>query len=113
MFLRCIDVMASDLERTMIDIKSHPDALDIREYEPHRVDLVFTPSLQYACKFWAEHLLRTNPSDFERVRSRLGEFSTRFLSCWLGAMDWLGLMDDATMNVKEVMKWMVCSPHAF
>ncbi len=77
MCLRCFEVMENDLESTMRKIKTNRELRDIKRLEPHRIHLVFAPLLQYACKFWVEHLLQTIPDDFARVEPQLRDFASR------------------------------------
>jgi len=104
MCLRCFEVMGHDLDNTMRKIKTNRDLRDIRRLEPHRINHAFAPLLQYACEFWAEHLLQISLDDFLWVEPQLRDFANRLAARWFDAMSWLG--KDPAAILKDVIKWM-------
>ncbi len=97
--------MGHDLDNTMRKIKTNRDLRDIRRLEPHRINHAFAPLLQYACEFWAEHLLQISLDDFLWVEPQLRDFANRLAARWFDAMSWLG--KDPAAILKDVIKWMV------
>lgn len=114
MCLRCLEVMTSTLTRDMLGIEGHSDTLHIGRSEAGgtRTDGVFTPLLQYACRFWASHLAEGYSSEsggdvLKIFVTKLAEFADHCLLFWLETMCWLGLTDDALAIMESVNEWMV------
>jgi len=111
--LRCFEIMASDLERTMSNINQGPQHFGNQYHHQPTIDELFTPLLQYACKFWAAHLLQTRQGSFVVLDVHLREFVQHRYRRWFEAMGWLsqvGKLDTGaakpSATAVRVIKWM-------
>jgi hypothetical protein len=73
-----------------------------------RVSACLSPSLQYACKYWAAHLEQVS-TDTEVLHNALGDFVNTRLLFWLETMSILGRVRESVYMAQKTERWlMVC-----
>ena len=95
---RCLDLMASGLENNMCKqrLGSSPSAVAREDLEK-----AVSPELQYACKYWVEHVQRsrvslTDDDDENHPQSaRVHRFFHKNLLQWLEVLSLIGRLPDA------------------
>jgi hypothetical protein len=93
---RCLDLMASGLENNMCKLKPgwSPSTVSREDLEK-----AVSPELQYACRYWVEHVQRSKVSltdDENHPQSaRVHRFFRRNLLQWLEVLSLIGRLSDA------------------
>ena len=67
-----------------------------------RIDMTFTPSLNYPCRFWADHVNNASPE--QQLVNLLRDFAYTKLLYWLEALSLLGAIDIAASALVKVAK---------
>jgi hypothetical protein len=93
---KCLRLMGAKLKRDICDLRE-PDAL-FADILPALVDSRIPPELRYACKYWVQHVQRSN--DPKALKKMVLEFIKKHFLEWFEAMDLLsGLSDCVDMIV--------------
>ncbi|KAF9505219.1 hypothetical protein BS47DRAFT_1374330 [Hydnum rufescens UP504] len=102
--IRCFQLMATHLRRDVAGIMD-PSLLnqDVDGFE-EKVRVALPPEAQYACRYWASHLLRVGFGE-RRMIQALEEFSMRSILWWFEAMSLLGNISNAVRLIEEVYHW--------
>jgi hypothetical protein len=108
LFVHCLRVMTTKLKQYMCSIR-HPG------YESTRLDKQtrdrHLPShLQYACRYWVAHLLRSDRA-MEEVEMVISFFKERLLS-WLETLGWIGRVAEAVQMVIDLEISVVSKNHS-
>ena len=98
LLLSCLELMSKHLKRDMCNLRL-PGALT-REVEDGQVGVHVPLDVQYACRYWVNHLRRSNLKlcNNDEVHTFL---RTHFLH-WLEALSLMGKMPDGVLMVKSL-----------
>jgi len=110
--IRCFALMAASLKRDMAGI-SDPRLLNSEvDGLQGKVIEALPPEVQYACKFWASHLLHVEPGNREVVDALEG-FSRQYILFWLEALSLIDSSFTAAGCIRKAHCWAVgskCEP---
>ena len=106
--LSCLNLMKVRLERNICDLDEHA-SLEKVEGLPARRKALIGDALEYACRFWARHLLRTPSSgcDAEEARRAIDEFFTTRLLCWIEVLVVMGSLDVGLYAMSCIREWYI------
>lgn len=98
LFIKCLRVMSRHLRKDICGL-SHPGTR-AAEVDRRRVDLAIPYHVQYACRYWVNHLQYCDfkPDSLERTYEFLSE---EFLY-WLESLSLLGLVSEAVLLIKQL-----------
>ncbi|KAI0337299.1 WD40 repeat-like protein [Trametopsis cervina] len=85
-----------DLETSYLANKDVPDLSG-------RIQRNISPALAYACRFWTDHLVATQHRQFPL--DTLFLFLVKRLFYWIEVTSLLGMVDSASLGIKEIRKW--------
>lgn len=89
MALHCLDLIDAELNKKMLgDLDLSLLNSEVEDLEA-RIRKAFSPELQYACRYWAVHLMSARGGDTEIVNG-LERFAAKGMLPWIEAMSWLG-----------------------
>lgn len=72
-----------------------------------KIQAALPPEVQYACRYWATHLLNSKWSDLDVLHAALETFTCKSLLWWLEAMSWLGEVRLAIKSLEFANTWAV------
>ena len=103
-FLASMRVMKIALRFNICELKtSHIRNIDVPDLTA-RVEKAITPSLSYACRFWADHLLET-PCDHIFLKALWYFIENQFLY-WLEVLSFVKHVNHASRMLTSMSKWM-------
>jgi AAA ATPase domain len=104
--VRCFELMGTHLKRDIAGI-SDPSLLN-KEVDgfAEKVSEALLPEVQYACRYWASHLLCVEFGE-RRLMEALEGFSKRSILWWFEAMSLLGNVTNAVRSIEEAYRWAV------
>jgi hypothetical protein len=88
---RCIKVMSSVLKEDICD-QSAPGVL-VPDVDINHVQQCLPPEAQYACLYWAQHLIKSGQQPFDD--GEILQFLREHVLHWMEAMSWMGKTSDA------------------
>ena len=106
--LSCLDLMKGRLKKDICNLGDYA-SLDNVEDLPIRRKWQIGDALEYACRFWANHLVKVPSSGVgvEEVHKEIGEFfETRLLS-WTEVLIVMGNLDATLHAINHVRKWYI------
>jgi len=98
----CLDLMSRHLKQDMCSLKL-PGSLT-SEVDPSTVQRYLPNEVQYACRYWVDHLQRSNVKlcDGEPLHDRVHVFLKEHFLHWLEALSIIGNMHDGVLMVKAL-----------
>jgi hypothetical protein len=105
LFMRCLKVMSEHLRRDMCNLQM-PGVL-ISELKNSKVEYYPPSDVQYACRYWVDHLRQGNidPCDYGQIHIFLRE---HFLH-WLEALSLMGKMSEAIFMMTTLQSMLTVS----
>jgi len=105
LFIRCFELMSEHLMRDMCSLRL-PGAL-ASEIKKSKVEKCLFFDVQYACRYWVEHLQRGNfdPCNYGQIHKFLEE---HFLH-WLEALSLMGKMSEAVLMITALQSILTVS----
>ena len=105
---RCLSVMHKSLHFNMCNL---PSSYIFDSEVPGlnaSIDTAFSPTLQYASRQWARHLLRAEPAenDSDDLLSGLKDFLDNKLLFWIEAMNLIGAKSECSSLLKDAESWL-------
>jgi hypothetical protein len=77
---------------------------------PSRVEQYVPETLQYACRYWVEHLLNISPEHAAKgTMVPLRDFLFKHLLHWIELSSLLGQLDAALASLKSLEEWLKVS----
>jgi NACHT domain len=105
--IRCFELMGTHLKRDVAGI-SDPSLLNEQvDGFAEKVREALLPDVQYACRYWASHLLCLDFGE-RRLMEELEGFAKRSILWWFEAMSLLGSVSNAVRSIEEAHHWAVC-----
>jgi hypothetical protein len=102
--IRCLSHMQQCLKRdiccTGLTPRMNKDLADLEEC----LTLYVPDSLRYACRFWAEHLVRSDV-DNEELHSLIRAVMSEHLLHWFEVLSLLGLFDGSLSSLRLAQDW--------
>ncbi|KAI1659762.1 WD40 repeat-like protein, partial [Daldinia decipiens] len=104
LFERCLEIMSQHLHMDMCDLRK-PGILSI-EIPPDSVQKSIKPHLQYACKYWVNHLLQIGetqlPEDVLVDDGRIHKFLEKHILNWLETLTLIGEVRSAIHTINHL-----------
>jgi NACHT domain len=116
MTLLCMDLMNKVLKRNICNLPRYVMNDDVSDLSERKKRFI-SNALEYACKFWADHLHMAKISDKElisKIVTSLNTFFRRYSLPWLEVLSILGKLAVAVHALNKVVQWLsVASRHLF
>jgi hypothetical protein len=98
LFIRCLKLMSEHLKRDICNLRS-PDALAIEAHGDHMTECL-PNELQYACRYWVEHLRRSEARLGDIVQ--IDHFLQKHFLHWLEALALIGKISDGAVMLSAL-----------
>ena len=110
--LSCLDLMKGRLKRNICNLDDHAVLGEVRGISAHQKEDI-GDALDYACKFWARHLIRIPKSghDLQKVHKAIDEFFTTHLLFWIEALAIMKSLDVSVHAINDVQEWYTSVGH--
>jgi len=104
--LSCLKVMKGRLKRNVCQLDDHVLLSEVEDLSERRTAYI-GGTLEYACNFWASHLVRSASSshDVEEVHKEINEFFTTCFLFWIEALSLLGKLDIGVYALNDIQQW--------
>ena len=104
--LSCLNLMGERLKRNICNLDGYAILSEVRDL-PTRQKKYIGEALEYACKFWAKHLLRVpgNSSYVGEVQKAIEKFFTTHLLYWIEVLLLTGNLDVGVYAMNDIGKW--------
>jgi hypothetical protein len=106
---QCLDVMNHSLRKNICNLPG--DDTQRSEIDIHSINHHLPPELQYACRYWAQHL--TQSQDPASKLAKAFSFLKVHLLHWVEAMSVLGLISEVVGVIKRLQSVIQVSTHKF
>ena len=105
-FLSCLNLMREKLKKNICGLDDHTILSKVEDLASHRKDTI-GDALEYACCFWAKHLLRipTNGQGVEGVQEAIDRFFTTCLPFWIEVLSLVGKLDVGIYALDDIQQW--------
>ncbi|KAI1470150.1 WD40 repeat-like protein [Daldinia caldariorum] len=104
LFKRCLDIMSQQLHMDMCDLKK-PGVLST-EIQRDLVQQSISPLLQYACRYWVDHLLLVReahlPQDILSDNGKVHKFMKKHILNWLEVLSLIGEVGSAVHAINHL-----------
>ena len=106
--LSCLNLIKERFKRDICNLGKHTvlsEVVDIHTcWKEHIGD-----ALEYACRFWAKHLMDipTSGDGVERVHEAIEEFFTKHLLFWIEVLVIIGDLDASINSINDVQQWYI------
>ena len=106
--LSCLKVMKASLKRNICQLDDHVSLSEVKDLTMRRTAYI-GDALEYACKFWANHLARTasNNCDIEEVDKAINNFFETSLLFWIEALSLMGNLDVGVHAINDMEEWYI------
>jgi hypothetical protein len=104
---RCFSIMQQSLHFNMCNLpSSYEFDSDVPGIEA-AIEETFSPTLRYASRHWAKHLLQAMPAknDTDVLFCDLKDFLCNTLLFWIEAMNLIGVKSECSCSLKDVESW--------
>jgi len=104
--LSCLNLMGERLRRNICKLDDHTVLSEVKDL-PVRQKEYIGDGLEYACRFWAKHLLKvpSNSSCVGEVQKAIEKFFTIHLLYWIEALALIGNLDAGIYAMNDVEQW--------
>jgi hypothetical protein len=102
--LNCLRLMNKTLEQNMLSLPDYALNSEIVDL-PKRVEDQISIALQYACKSWYNHLVKTE-EDVTNITSALRCFLKKKFLAWLEVLSALGAVRNAVIALETLILWL-------
>jgi hypothetical protein len=110
----CLELMSKHLKQDVCSLRL-PGRLT-SEVDRHVVQCALPQEIQYACRYWVDHLQRSRVKlcDHDSLHDRVHAFLKEHFLHWLEALSLMGNMSDGVLMVKALYVLLtVCDPDRF
>ena len=103
----CFRIMKSDLRFNICDLPSS-FLLDSEVQDlSHRIQENISDVVQYACRYWVQHLKRAASGDCDSLRTRIDKFLDVQVLFWIEAMNLLGSRSRCSHMLQNAREWVM------
>ena len=104
----CLDLMKKRLRKNICGLEDYAVLGKVKDLSDRRETRIGS-SLEYACKFWASHLVDVpgSGSGAKRVREAIEEFFDKRLLCWFEVLSIVGHLEAAVHAINDVRQWYI------
>jgi hypothetical protein len=106
LLLSCLNLMNKRLKRNICNLEDYT-TLDEVEDLPAQRRAYIGEALEYACHFWAKHLLKapSSGSGAEKVQKAIDKFFTTHLLCWVEVLILMGSLNTGVYALNDISEW--------
>ena len=104
--LSCLDLMRERLKRNICGLDNYALLSEVKDLSDRQRDNI-GDTLEYACCFWAKHLVGIHASGpgIEKVQEEVDKFFTTYLLFWIEALSLVGKLDIGVHALNDVQQW--------
>jgi len=102
--LDCLKLMNSSLEQNLLSLPNHALNAEVDDLET-RVKHQIGTALQYACRFWHNHLTEAR-GDIMAITTALHNFLQEGFLAWLEVLSVIGAAWDAVIALEKLISWL-------
>jgi len=104
--LSCLKLMEERLRKNICNLDDYSVLSEVGDL-PTRHREHIGDALEYACRFWATHLMRAASSsvDVEQVQQAIDKFFTTCFLSWIEVLSLLGALEVGVYALNDVKKW--------
>ena len=111
----CLDLMKERLRRNICDLDERLTLSEVKDL-PTRRESCIGSALEYACRFWAKHLMKipNNGPHVKRVQESVDEFFTTRLLFWIEVLSLTGNLTFGVYALHDIDQWYLsvsCARH--
>ena len=98
--------MKGKLRRNICELDDHVPLRKVKDLPAQRAAYI-GDALEYACRFWASHLLKTSVSSpsFEEVDEAINDFFKTYFLFWIETLSLMENLDVGVYALKDVHQW--------
>jgi len=101
----CLNVMKRELKRNICQLDDHVLLSEVKDL-PERRTTYIGGTLEYACCFWANHLMESPSSGpDEEVYKAIDEFFTTCFLFWIEVLSLMGKLDASVYAINYIRQW--------
>jgi len=102
----CLRLMGERLRRNICKLDDYAVLGDVKDLPTRQKDHI-GDALEYACRFWAKHLLKVpgNSPHVGEVQRAIKKFFTTHLLCWIEVLALTGNLDVGVYAMNDVAQW--------
>ena len=106
--LSCLKIMGEGLKRNICNLDDHIALGEVRDLPARQKDYI-GDALEYACKFWAKHLLMVpgNSPHAREVQKAIEKFFTTHLLYWIEVLALTGNLGVGVYAMNDVEQWYI------
>ena len=106
--LPCLHLMEKRLKKNICDLDDYADLSNVDDLSARR-KVHIGDALEYACRFWTKHLIKSPSSgpDAERVREAIDRFFTRCLLFWIEVLIIIESLDVSVHLINDIRQWYI------
>jgi len=108
MLLSCLHLMEGKLKRNICNLDNSIVLSDVDDLPTCRKEHI-GDALEYACQFWAKHLVMSPSSgpDVGRVQEVIDKFFTTHLLFWIEVLIIMGNLDVSIHSINSIQQWYI------
>jgi hypothetical protein len=98
--------MKGRLKRNICNLDDRTTLNEVKDLPAQRIAYIGEP-LEYACRFWTKHLLKTPSSgnSTEKVQKAIEEFFTTHLLFWIEVLILMGRLNIGVYALNDIKQW--------
>ena len=106
--LLCLNLMKERLKRNICNLGDHTVLNEVVDIPTRRKEYI-GDALEYACQFWAKHLVEipTSGDNIEEVHEAIKEFFTTYLLFWIEVLVIVGNLDASVYAINDIQQWYI------
>ena len=106
--LSCLHLMEERLKRNICNLDNSTVLSDVDDLPTRRKEHI-GDGLEYACQFWAKHLVMSPSSgpDVGRVQKVIDKFFTTNLLFWIEVLVIMGNLDVSVHSINSIQQWYI------
>ena len=106
--LSCLSLMETKLKRNICNLDNSTVLSDVDDLPTRRKEHI-GDGLEYACQFWAKHLVMSPSSgpDVGRVQKVIDKFFTTNLLFWIEVLVIMGNLDVSVHSINSIQQWYI------
>ena len=110
--LSCLSLMRIRLKKNICKLDDHVVLSEVRDLSVRQRDHI-GDALEYACHFWAKHLLKipSSSTHIEEVKKAVDEFFTTQLLFWIEVLSLMGNLNAGVHSLNDVQQWYTSVSH--
>jgi len=104
--LLCFNVMKGELKKNICNLDNYTPLSKVEDLPARRAAYI-GDALEYACRFWTTHLIKTIGGILiiEEVQKEIDEFFTTCLLFWVEVLSLMGNLDIGVYALNDIQQW--------